>query len=192
MHELPTDDTSRDDRDALALPDWLTIGQVAGLTGLSAKTIRYYEDIGLLPRPSRGANGYRHYTAADVNRAYLLRRIRFLGVPLSVARPLLAGASDARCADVQHELLALVHQRLRALDQEIAELRQLRATVEGYQRALDVCQADEQMTFGACRDMKCIAGASDAPFQEAYDEQVSTISPRDVSTRAVSMSVSDL
>ncbi|HKV83633.1 MAG TPA: MerR family transcriptional regulator [Ktedonobacterales bacterium] len=158
MHALPVDDALCECRDASVLPDRLTIGQLSRLTGMRPKTIRYYEDIGLLPRPARQANGYRHYEAADVNRLLLLRRIRFLGVPLSVARPLLAGASDARCADVQQELLALTHQRLRALDEEMAELRQLRVMVEGYQHALDACPPDAtDQLFGECRDMSCIA-----------------------------------
>jgi DNA-binding transcriptional MerR regulator len=148
----------------------LTIGQLARLTGLGAKTIRYYEEIGLLPEPPRGANGYRHYGAADVNRALLLRRIRFLGVPLTVARPLLAGASDARCADVQHELLALTHARLRALDAEMAELRQLRAMVEGYQGALGACPPDAtDQLFGECRDMSCIALPSEEGIRQEDD-----------------------
>jgi DNA-binding transcriptional MerR regulator len=152
------DDALCDCLDASALPDQLTIGQLARQVGMSAKTIRYYEEIGLLPRPPRGTNGYRHYGAADVNRVLLLRRIRFLGVPLSVAKPLLAGASDARCADVQHELLALAQERLRALDEEMAELRKLRAMVEGYQSALDACPPDAtDQLFGECRDMRCIA-----------------------------------
>ena len=102
-------------------PGQLAIGQVARRTGLRAKTIRYYEDIGLLPRPPRGANGYRRYRAADVSRILLLQSIRCLGVSLSVAKPLLMGAAEARCADVQEDLLRLVHQRLQALDHEIAE-----------------------------------------------------------------------
>ncbi len=67
----------------------LTISQVAHLTGINAKAIRYYESIGLLPSPSRGANSYRRYSMADVNRLILLRRIRYLGVPLTEAKTLL-------------------------------------------------------------------------------------------------------
>src|SRR5262245_53604712 len=92
--------------------DGLTIGPLAPLTGVSAKAIRYYEEIGLLPRPPRGANRCRRYGPADVNRVRLLRRIRLLGAPLSLARPLLVGADDARCADVQMEVLSLVRERL--------------------------------------------------------------------------------
>jgi hypothetical protein len=54
-------------------PD-LTIGEAARLTGIGAKTIRFYEDIGLLPPARRSANRYRRYGQADVNRLVLLRR----------------------------------------------------------------------------------------------------------------------
>src|SRR5712691_1308403 len=106
-----------------ALRQDFTIGQVANLTGVNAKAIRYYESVGLLPRPSRTSNRYRCYTVADVNRLILLRRIRLLGVPLSSARSLLVGTSAARCIDVQQELLELVDERLTALDREIAALQ---------------------------------------------------------------------
>ncbi len=147
-----------------ASADSLTIGQLAERSGVNAKAIRYYESIGLLPRPPRGANRYRRYGTADVNRLHLLRRIRLLGVPLSVAKPLLVGASDARCADVQRELLALVERRLRAIDREIAELQQLRSDVEGYQSRLAACYVETAETreqFSECSDMSCIAPPSD-------------------------------
>jgi MerR family copper efflux transcriptional regulator len=140
-----------------------TIGEVARLTGVSAKAIRYYEASGLLPAPPRGANAYRRYGQAEINRLVLLRRIRLLGVPLAVARPLLAGATDARCADVQRELTALVARRLRAIDQEVAELLTLRSDLEGYQRRLEACQHESDqadMAFSACRDVSCLAEAS--------------------------------
>lgn len=135
----------------------LTIGQLAQQTGVSAKTIRYYESIGLLPNPPRAANSYRRYGAADVNRVCLLQRIRLLGVPLALAKPLLTGASDAQCADVQRQLLALVERRLHAIDREIAELHALRAEVEGYQRRLEACHVDASEPFSECMDMSCLA-----------------------------------
>jgi MerR family transcriptional regulator, copper efflux regulator len=124
---------------------------------VNAKAIRYYESIGLLPRPRRGENHYRRYTLADVNRLNLLRRIRLLGVPLSAAKSLLIGASDATCIAVQQEVARLVDQRLAAIDQEIAELHRLRAEVQSYQQKLADCQPDEHEPFRACRDMSCIA-----------------------------------
>src|SRR5437763_9783486 len=133
-----------------------TISQVARLTGINAKAIRYYESSGLLPSPQRGDNQYRRYSLADVNRLNLLRRIRLLGVPLAAAKSLLVGATEARCLDVQQELLALVNERLKTIDQEIAELQQLRSVVESYQHDLVNCQPNEHEPFSTCRDMSCI------------------------------------
>lgn len=144
----------------------LTIGRLAQLTGLSAKTIRYYEEIGLLPRPPRGSNGYRRYRTVDVNRLLLLQRIKLLGVPLTQAKSLLAGASDARCADVQRELRALVDARATALDREIAELQAFRDDLAAYQRALEACQPDERVSFSACVDIRCITPIGDVCAEE--------------------------
>ena len=146
------------------------IGQIARLTGVSAKAIRYYESIGLLPRPARGENAYRRYGWADVNRLTLLRRIRLLGVPLAAAKALLMGTSDARCDEVREDLLHLVDERLRALDREIAELQELRVEVEGYQRALADCQPDTGIAFSACEDISCIAGPMRPATAEDWQE----------------------
>lgn len=149
----------------------LTIGQIARRTGVPAKTIRFYEEIGLLPEPSRGPNSYRRYRLADLNRLLLLRRIRLLGLPLSSAKPLLIGASDARCGDVQRQLLSLVEQRLSAIDQEIAELHTLRETVAGYQRTLAACPPADDSTFSDCSDMRCIAPSDDTAPKEICDDE---------------------
>jgi DNA-binding transcriptional MerR regulator len=135
----------------------LTISQVARMTGVKAKTIRYYESIGLLPPPPRGSNQYRRYSMSDVNRLILLRRIRYLGVPLSTVKSLLLGATDARCVDIQYELLQLVKARLGELDREIAELYLLRDEMEQYQQKLEHCHPDESEPFRTCVDMSCIA-----------------------------------
>ena len=155
----------------------LTIGQIAHRTGIPARTIRFYEGIGLLPRPPRGPNSYRRYSLADLNRLLLLRRIRLLGLPLSSAKPLLIGASDARCGDVQRQLLSLVEERLRAIDQEIAELHSLRETVAGYQRALAACPPADETTFSDCSDMRCIAPEDGAALKETCDDEACSCCP---------------
>jgi DNA-binding transcriptional MerR regulator len=165
-------DTAYDNRQR-ALPvleRTLTIGELARLVGISAKAIRHYESIGLLPRPARQANGYRRYGMADVNRLRLLHRIRLLGVFLAAAKPLLVDASDARCADVRRELLGLVDKRLAAIDQEIAELRAFRDEVEDYQRALVACCPDEEMLFSQCDDLECIVAPGEVCNQEEHHD----------------------
>ncbi|MFI5275141.1 MAG: MerR family transcriptional regulator [Ktedonobacterales bacterium] len=135
----------------------LTIGQVARLTGISAKTIRYYETVGFLPPATRGVNRYRRYGRADINRLLLLRCVRMLGAPLAAARTLLLDTASARCAEVRDDLLALVDQRLHAIDQQIAELRSLRDEVDRYAHALADCQPAPSELFASCTDMRCIA-----------------------------------
>ena len=147
-----------------------TISQVSRMTGVKAKAIRYYEESGLLPHPARFANSYRRYSMVDINRLTLLRRIRELGVPLAQARHLLIGASDAHCIDVQQELTQLVNARLLALDQEIAELHQLRDEIASYQHELADCHPDENVSFHACINMSCIALAKETHGKEnAHD-----------------------
>src|SRR5215469_13131420 len=149
----------------------LTIGQLARLTGIPAKNIRYYESIGLLPSPERARNSYRCYSQADVNRLTLLRRLRLLGVPLAELSPLLADASDARCSEMLQDLLPLVARKLAALDQEIAELQQLRVQVEQYQHQLADCHPDEHELFSLCINMSCLAISSEA-VQEEEDHEL--------------------
>lgn len=134
----------------------LTIGQVSQRTGIPAKTLRYYESVGLLPRPMRQENQYRRYSQADVNRLLLLRRIKLLGAPLSQAKMLLASVTDASCLDAQEALLILVDDRLAALDQHIAELLALRQHIHDYRHALESCSTDETIAFSDCADMRCI------------------------------------
>ncbi len=157
--------------DGHATARWLTIGQVSQRTGIPAKTIRYYESVGLLPRPTRGENHYRRYSQADVNRLLLLRRIKLLGAPLAEAKTLLASATDARCVDAQEALLTLVDDRLTALDQQIAELLALRTEIHDYRHALESCHADETTAFSDCADMRCIGAPPDGSEGGYYDEE---------------------
>ncbi|TIX45406.1 MAG: MerR family transcriptional regulator, partial [Mesorhizobium sp.] len=67
----------------------MNIGSAAEKSGLPPKTIRYYEDIGLL-RPDRADNGYRDYSTADVHRLRFLQRSRSLGFSVEECRQLLS------------------------------------------------------------------------------------------------------
>jgi len=134
-----------------------TIGELARRTGLTTKAIRYYESIGVLPSSRRGANGYRCYSQADVNRLNLLRRLRLLGISLAEARTLLVATLDAPCRDVQHELSHLVNARLVALDQEIAQLHQLREELACCQQQLTNERVEKDEPFTTCYDQACLA-----------------------------------
>lgn len=152
----------------------LTIGQVARRSGINARTIRYYESVGLLPPAPRSESGYRYYGQADINRLILLRRLRLLGVTLDRLAPLLRDAPAAQCADVQQEVLQLIAERLEAIDEEMKELGLLRSQVQDYHQHLQACRPDSQETFQACRDLSCLAWPGETPKEETHEALSST------------------
>jgi len=86
----------------------MRIGEVARLAGTTTKAARFYESVGLLPPPSRAANGYRDYTGADAERLRLLVGLRSLGVPLERAGELAVLCAAGHCDRVSSELRDLV------------------------------------------------------------------------------------
>lgn len=101
----------------------MNIGTVARNSGLPAKTIRYYEDIGLL-KPGRRGNGYRDYSAEDVHRLRFLQRSRSLGFSVEECRQLLSlyGDRERESAEVK----AIAEAKLAEIERKIEELRGLR------------------------------------------------------------------
>lgn len=108
----------------------LTIGQVAKATGVAAKTIRYYEQIGVLPSPSRTAAGYRQYDSPGVQRLRFIRRARSLGLPLHDLRALTITVDGRPRPALRPRLLALVREQLSAVQHQIVELQRLQRQLE--------------------------------------------------------------
>ena len=126
----------------------LTIGQFAAATGVPAKTIRYYEEVGVLSKASRTAAGYRQYTDAAIERLRFIRRARALGLALEDVRALAAALENGHAGGVRLRLLSLVLAQLAAVDQQIEELRLLRAELERVVRRM---QARPTGKRGGCR-----------------------------------------
>lgn len=116
----------------------MNIGAVARASGLPAKTIRYYEEIGLL-KPDRAQNGYRDYSVEDVHRLRFLQRARSLGFTVAQCRQLLSLYGDAsrESADVK----AIAEAKLKEVDRKIAELMSLRGTLV---RLVASCHGDQR------------------------------------------------
>ena len=109
----------------------MLIRELAQHTSVPAKTIRYYESIGLLPRPQRAANNYRQYTAADVERLQFIAGARSLGISLDDIVEILA-ARDNGIAPCQRVLDTLA-QRLTEIDRHLADLLALRESLQQLQ-----------------------------------------------------------
>ena len=99
----------------------MNIGDVARSTGLPAKTIRYYEEVGLI-KPMRANNGYRDYRDRDVHVLRFLQRSRSLGFSIAEARKLLSlyGDENRHREDVRR----LVTSRIAEIDHNGQDLRQ--------------------------------------------------------------------
>ncbi|MDF2232827.1 Cu(I)-responsive transcriptional regulator [Albimonas sp. CAU 1670] len=104
----------------------MNIKDAAELSGLPTKTIRYYEDIGLV-RPARGDNGYRDFSRADAHKLAFLARSRSLGFSIEECRTLLALYEDRERASGDVKRVAEAH--LVEIDRKIAELHEMRATL---------------------------------------------------------------
>ncbi|MBM9593581.1 MerR family transcriptional regulator [Roseitranquillus sediminis] len=115
----------------------ISIGTLAGRTGTKVQTIRYYEQIGLLPEPERTQGGQRRYDDADLDRLAFIRHARQLGFTLEAIRELLelSDRPERSCAEVD----AIAQRQLREVSARIARLEALRGELR---RMLRECQAD--------------------------------------------------
>ena len=113
--------------------DGMRIGELAARFGLNPKTIRYYEEIGLLPRAGRSDSGYRHYDERDVERLGFIRRAKTLGLALDEIRDILKveAGGELPCGQVLDLIemkIGVINQRMAELETFRTELSTLRAT----------------------------------------------------------------
>lgn len=112
------------------MTDELHIGALAQASGVPAKTIRFYEEIDLLPPAQRAENGYRLYNTGDVHRLRFIRNARSLGFTLDDLKEVLAlrDQGEAPCRYVAHLLevkAAEIEERIRQLQELQQDLQQL-------------------------------------------------------------------
>ena len=105
----------------------MNIGQAAKQSSVSAKTIRYYESIGLVAPASRTENGYRTYSENDVQTLRFIHHARSLGFSVKDVSMLLDLWRNQRRASADVKALAMAH--VAAVDHKIAELRRMRDTL---------------------------------------------------------------
>ena len=129
----------------------LNIGEAAEASGVSAKMIRHYEEIGLIPKAARNASGYRRYCDSDVHRLRFVRRARDLGFSMKEVEALLGLWDNRRRASSEVKRLAAAH--IADLDGKIAELQAMRRTLADLSRH---CHGDHRPE---CPILDDLAGA---------------------------------
>jgi DNA-binding transcriptional MerR regulator len=130
----------------------VTIGEAARQSGVKVPTIRYYEQIGLLPSPSRSETNRRHYEAADLQRLAFIRHARELGFEIEAIRALLTLQDDPGqpCATAD----AIAQMRLADVEQRIRSLTALKAELE---LMVEGCRHGK---VGECRVIEVLADHS--------------------------------
>jgi DNA-binding transcriptional MerR regulator len=126
-----------------------TIGEAARQSGVKVPTIRYYEQIGLLPAPSRSESNRRHFEAADLRRLAFIRHARELGFEVEAIRALLTLQDDPGqpCATAD----AIAKARLAEVELRIRSLSALKAELEVM---VECCRSGK---IGECRVIEVLA-----------------------------------
>lgn len=139
----------------------MKISEAAAASGCHLETIRYYERVGLMPRPTRIGSGYRAYTPAEVGRLRFISRGRELGFSLEEIRSLLRLDDDPKlsCGDVDalaRAHLADIHQRIEALTSMAGELERVIVQCAGGERGTcTILRALRRTGNEACADPEC-------------------------------------
>lgn len=137
----------------------MRILQAAERSGISAKMIRHYEAIGLLPAAERRQNGYRDYSENEVHRLQFIRRARDLGFPIDRIRTLLKLWSDRNRSNAEVKALALAH--IAELDDKVRLLREMSDVLS---RLAKACDGDGRPD---CPIIESLEGAG-AAYEEAH------------------------
>ena len=117
----------------------MNIGEVAAQTGMTAKSIRYYEAVGLVAPAARGRNNYRAYGTREIAELRFVHRARSLGFSVKDVADLLALWRDRSRASQQVHAMAAAH--MAAIEWKIANLETMRATL---QTLLQRCQNNDR------------------------------------------------
>ena len=113
------------------------IGEASRLSGVSAKMIRHYESIGLLPQAARTFAGYRIYSETDLHRLRFIKRARSLGFPIKQIETLLELWDDRDRSSAEVKRMALAHAE--ELGRKIEDMQAMQRTLEQLARR---CQGD--------------------------------------------------
>lgn len=135
----------------------MNIGEAAKASGVNAKMIRYYEDIGLIERAPRTSAGYRNYAPSDVHTLRFIRKARDFGFSIDKITQLLALWRDRQRASADVKKVALEH--MAELEEKIGELQ---AMADALRHLAENCHGDGRPDCPIIDGLSCKAHAPDA------------------------------
>jgi DNA-binding transcriptional MerR regulator len=133
----------------------MRIGQLADQLGINPKTIRYYEQIGLIPLAPRTSGGYREYSDTDADRLTFIKTAQRLGLSLEEVAEILSlrERGERPCTYVRE----VIEEQIRSVDRRIAELRGLRSELRELRAAAD---ALPEVAGATCRIIEHVRAAA--------------------------------
>ena len=140
----------------------VNIGSAAGLTGISAKMVRHYESLGLLPGVARTDSGYRQYNEADVHTLRFIKRARDLGFSMAEIGELVALWQNRRRASASVKRIAQKH-----VDELAARIAAMQAMQRTLGHLLHHCHGDERPD---CPILDDLSGTTGTDFPSTHKE----------------------
>lgn len=158
----------------------MNIGQAARNSGVSAKMIRYYESIGLLPQATRTESGYRDYGMMDVHRLAFVRRSRDLGFSIERIRELLLLWNDRTRGNAEVRAVANAH--IAELQEQSAKLEEMIGTLRHLVRS---CRGEKRDECPIIADLAGGPKAARSPRRKASGVAERPILPHGVQTKPI-------
>lgn len=128
------------------------ISEASKLTKLPTKTIRYYEDIKLIPPPKRNVSGYRVFTWEDIRRLKLIKRAKYLGISLEEIKEIVYLAFEESCRDFEERFVELLDDKIKEVVETVKELDGLKEELKNTKAQI---QKNKESFRKDCRAGEC-------------------------------------
>ena len=139
----------------------LNIGEAAGASGVSAKMVRHYEEIGLIPKAKRTLAGYRMYSHGDVHTLRFIKQARNLGFSIAQIEKLLALWQDRRRPS--RKVKELAHAHIGELEERIREMQDMKRTLENLVKHCHGDDRPECPILEGLEKMQTVSGSRRVP-----------------------------
>lgn len=136
----------------------MNIGEAATLAGVSAKMVRHYESLGLLPKVRRTESGYRVYTEREVHTLRFIKRSRDLGFSMAQIAELVKLWQDGKRPSSRVKKVASAH--VEELDRKIKEMESMRKTLR---HLIHCCRGDDRPDCPILEDLEGLSGTAEQP-----------------------------